>query len=87
MQKYDLPISIFHRDSTEQGRLVIARATDAWQAEIWQGSWLLTSFDHTATGRNRGVATLGKGAFLERVRIIAEWVHGVYFELEAEAGI
>lgn len=87
MQKYDLPISIVYRDVAEQGRLVIARTTDTWQAEIWQGPCLLAGFDHTSTPRSRGVAALDKEGLVERIRIVAECRHGVYFEPETEVGI
>ena len=83
MQNYELSISIVHQKRTEQGRLIVVRGKDFWRAEIWQGPWLLTRFDDTATRRSRRLAALGKIALLERLRTIAECVHGVDFDFEA----
>lgn len=83
MPSHELPILVVHPDRAEEGRLLVIRGTNFWQAEVWEGPWLLSSFDHTGTRDSRDLFNLGKTAFLERLRTIAECVHGVDFDFKA----
>lgn len=83
MPSYELPISIVHEDRIEDGRLLVVRGTSFWWAEVWEGPWLLTRFDHTGTRSSRVLSNLGRSAFFERLRTIAECVHGVDFDFRA----
>lgn len=83
MPHYELPVIIVHEDRVEEGRLLVTRGTTFWRAEVWEGEWLLTSFDHTGTRSSYDLSNLGKPAFFERLRTIAECVHGVDFDFRA----
>lgn len=84
MPNYELPVFVVHEDRTEEGRLLVVRGSAFWRAEVWEGPWLLTCFDHTGTRTSRNLSNLGKTAFFERLRTIAECVHGVHFDYKAE---
>ncbi|KJF66033.1 hypothetical protein RS75_20395 [Rhizobium nepotum 39/7] len=83
MPSHELPILVVHADRAEEGRLLVVRGANFWQVELWEGPWLLSSFDHTGARDSRDLFNLGKTAFFERPRTIAECVHGVDFDFKA----
>lgn len=80
MPSYELCVFVAHDDRTEEGRLLVVRGGKFWRAEVWEGRGLLAQFDHTATRSSPELLNLGKTAFLERLRTIAECVHGIGFD-------
>lgn len=82
MREYEREIFIMNHGPISLAQLKVIRLPTSWYAVIWEGPERYASFSQERTALNGGFAHLDDDDFLDRVRLVAGFTHGISFDYE-----
>lgn len=80
MQEYELPIVVTNQGPATSVLLKVIRLPTSWYAVIWESRERYARFSQEKTELNGGFAHMNSLAFLDHVRLVAEFTQGIEFE-------
>jgi hypothetical protein len=87
MQEYERDIFVTNQGPIAIARLKVIRLPTSWYAVIWESPERYASLSQDRTDVNGGHEHLDDDDFLDRVRLVASFTHGISFEFYVDEAI